>query len=147
MLDRALPPAALAAEVAQLTGGAPVEVVYDTISHADTQALGFALLAPGGALVTTLATNLPADVLDAGAAAGKRVVNVFGSVHHPDNRAFGAELYGRLEGLLRSGAIVVRFRCRFWERGGCMANVGEYSRTRSRLCLAALRASRRVCNA
>ena len=117
MLDRAQPPSALAAEVARLTGGAPVEVVYDTISHADTQALGFALLAPGGALVTTLATNLPADVLDAGAAAGKRVVNVFGSVHHPDNRAFGTELYGRLEGLLRSGAIVVRSRCRFWERG------------------------------
>ncbi|KAM5545024.1 hypothetical protein V8D89_001135 [Ganoderma adspersum] len=106
VLDRSLAPAALAAEVAKLTGGAPVEVVYDSIAHADTQALGFELLAPGGALVTTLPTNIPEDVLKAGAGAGKRVVNVFGSVHHPENRAFGVELYSRLEELLRTGAIV-----------------------------------------
>ena len=126
VLDRALSPAALAAEVASITGGAPVEVVYDAVAHADTQALGFGLLAPGGALLTTVPTNIPADVLEAGA--GKRVVNVFGSMHHAENRAFGVEVYGRLEELLRTGAIVVRFPpCVFifhayawedWERVG-----------------------------
>ena len=109
MLDRSLSPAALAAEVATATGGAPVEVVYDAVAHADTQALGFGLLAPGGALLTTVPTNIPADVLEAGTGAGKRVVNVFGSMHHAENRAFGVEVYSRLEELLRSGAIVVRF--------------------------------------
>ncbi|PIL35329.1 hypothetical protein GSI_02054 [Ganoderma sinense ZZ0214-1] len=106
VLDRALSPAALAAEVARLAGGAPVELVYDAIAHADTQALGFQLLTPGGALLLTLPQNIPADVLEAGADKGVRVVSVFGSVHHPDNRAFGVELYARLEELLRSGAIV-----------------------------------------
>nr|VWO97707.1 Chaperone protein dnaJ 2 [Ganoderma boninense] len=74
--------------------------------HADTQKLGYELLAPGGALVTTLATSIPGDVLKQGAEKRKKVVNVFGSVHAPENRAFGVELYSRLGELLRSGAIV-----------------------------------------
>ncbi|KAI1797058.1 GroES-like protein [Ganoderma leucocontextum] len=104
VLDRSLAPAALAAEVAKLTAGTSVDVVYDAISHADTQTLGYELLAPGGALVTTLATDIPEDKLKAGG--DKKVVNVFGSVHHPDNRDFGVELYSRLTELLRTGAIV-----------------------------------------
>ena len=110
MLDRSLAPAALAAEIAKLTAGVPVELVYDAIGLAETQTLGFEVLAPGGALVTTLATNIPEDVLKAGADKNKRVVNVFGSVHHAENRDFGVELYSRLTELLRTGAIVVRLR-------------------------------------
>ena len=110
VLDRSLPPAALAAEVAKLTGGAPVEVVFDAIALADTQTLGFGLLAPGGGLVMTHASGIPEDVLKAGAGAGKRVVNVFGSVHYAGNHEFGVELYSRLTELVKSGAIVVRLR-------------------------------------
>ena len=109
MLDRSLPPAELAAEVAKLTGGAPVEVVFDAIALADTQTLGFGLLAPGGGLVMTHASVIPEDVLKAGP--DKKVVNVFASMHFPENRELGVELYSRLEELLKTGAIVVR--CRF----------------------------------
>ena len=120
-----------------------MELVYDAIGLAETQTLGFEVLAPGGALVTTLATNIPEDVLKAGADKNKKVVNVFGSVHHAENRDFGVELYSRLTELLRTGAIVVRLRffsalqLRDWERMVmvadwvvCLLNAAEPGRGR-----------------
>ena len=131
VLDRSLPPPALAAEVAKLTGGAPVEVVFDAIALADTQTLGFGLLAPGGGLVMTHASIIPEDVLKAGP--DKKVVSVFASMHFPENRDLGVELYSRLEEPLKTGAIVVRFRfsvslfCHFfrerWGDGVWLTNI------------------------
>ncbi|KAI1784383.1 GroES-like protein [Ganoderma leucocontextum] len=102
VLDRALSPAALAAEILRIAAGAPIELVYDAISYPDTQALGYEVLAPGGALVTTLPPSVPADKQTA----DKRIINVFGSVHTPANRTFGVELFSRLTELLRTGALV-----------------------------------------
>ena len=60
VLDRSLSPAELATAVSSATGGAPVDVVYDSISSPDTQAVGYAALAPGGTLLTTGPPAVPA---------------------------------------------------------------------------------------
>ncbi|PIL32961.1 hypothetical protein GSI_05079 [Ganoderma sinense ZZ0214-1] len=101
VLDRALSPSALAAAIAEAAGGAPIELVYDAISEPDTQAAGYAALAPGGTLLMTLPPAVPAESLTA----EKKIVMVFGSFYLPGNRALGRELFGRLEGYLRSGAF------------------------------------------
>ena len=108
VLDRALPSPALSAKIAPIAGGAPIELVYDAVSHADTQALGYEVLAPGGTLVTTLPTAVPADAQTA----DKRIVNVFGSFGLPANRPLGVEVCRRLTEWLRTGAIVVRLDSR-----------------------------------
>ena len=78
--------------------------MYDAISLPDTQAVGYAALAAGGTLLTTLPPSVPAETLTA----DKKVMAVFGSFYLPGNRALGKELFGRLEGFLRSGAFAVR---------------------------------------
>ena len=77
VLDRSLPASTLAAEVAQLAGGKPIELVYDAVSLPDTQTLGYEVLAPGGVLVITNPVQVPEDKKKAGD--GKKIVNVFGS--------------------------------------------------------------------
>nr|VWO94976.1 Alcohol dehydrogenase 1 [Ganoderma boninense] len=89
VLDRALSPAALSAAIASAAGGAPIGLVYDAISGADTQAVGYAALAPGGSLITTLPPAVPAESLKA----DRKIVNVYGSLYLPGNRAFGKELF------------------------------------------------------
>ena len=106
VLDRSLPASKLAAEVAQLAGGKPVELVYDAVSLPDTQTLGYEVLAPGGALLLTLAPQIPEDKKKADD--NKKIVHVFGNVHTPENRQLGIEQYSRLTEWLRTGAIVVR---------------------------------------
>ncbi|EJF58192.1 GroES-like protein [Dichomitus squalens] len=103
VLDRSLPASTLAAEVAKIAGGKPVEFVYDAISLADTQALGYDVLAPGGVLFLTLPVQIPEDKRKAG---DKKIVNVFGNVHSPENRQLGVEQYSRLTEWLKTGAIV-----------------------------------------
>ncbi|KAH9925013.1 GroES-like protein [Epithele typhae] len=102
VLDRALAPAAALAALAQATAGAPPALVYDAISSPETQALGYAALAPGSALVVTLPDRVPAELK----AADRSVVGVFGNVHAPQNRAVGVEMYRRLPGWLESGELV-----------------------------------------
>ena len=51
VLDRSLPQDALVAEVLKIAAG-PVSLVYDAISLPDTQAVGYALLARNGQLLT-----------------------------------------------------------------------------------------------
>ena len=106
VLDRSLPASTLAAEVAQLAGGKPVELVYDAVSLPDTQTLGYEVLAPGGVLVITNPVQVPEDKKKAGD--GKKIVNVFGVVHLPENWQVAVEQYKRLPEWLRTGAIVVR---------------------------------------
>ncbi|TFK79043.1 GroES-like protein [Polyporus arcularius HHB13444] len=81
VIDRSRAPEDVLREIQKVTGGTPIEYVYDPIATADTQ-----------------------DKLKDGA--GKRVVVVFGSVHAPFNRALGLELCSRLTDWLRTGVIV-----------------------------------------
>lgn len=105
VINRSLPNETVLAEVTKLTGGKPVEYVYDSISL-DTQALAYDILAPGGHLLLVLPNGIPADKIKEGD--NKTVVTVFGNVHSPENRAVGIEFYSRLTSWLADGSIVVR---------------------------------------
>ena len=105
VLDRALPPDAIKAELPKLTGGKPIEFVYDAISLADTQALAYDVLAPGGVLLLVLPDAIPPELKKEGD--GKKVVGVFGNVHTPENRQVGVALYAHLTEWLEKGLLVV----------------------------------------
>ena len=110
ILDRSLPAPALISSVQALAGGQPIEYVFDAISLADTQALAYDVLAPGGTQIIVLNEAIPAEKKQAQAGAGlnKRVVHGFGIVHVPENREIGVQLFGRLTEWLQNGVIVVR---------------------------------------
>ncbi|KAF7789614.1 hypothetical protein EIP86_000560 [Pleurotus ostreatoroseus] len=96
----AVPLASLPSEVKKITSE-PVKIVYDSISDADTQSAAYEVLAPGGQIVLVL----PFSVDEAKRSADKEVVQVFGNVHAPQNRAAGVALYKNLTELLRNGDI------------------------------------------
>ena len=106
VLDRRLAPEAILAELQKITGGAPIEYVYDAISLPDTEPLAYDALAPGGALLLVLPDQIPAEKKKEGD--NKKIVNVFGVVHLPENWQVAVEQYKRLPEWLRTGAIVVR---------------------------------------
>ena len=106
VIDRSLPAPALISSVHALAGGQPIEYVFDAISLADTQALAYDVLAPGGTQIIVLNEAIPAEKKKEGD--NKRVVHAFGTVHTPENRAVGVEFYNRLSEWLRTGIIVVR---------------------------------------
>ncbi|KAJ8495265.1 hypothetical protein ONZ51_g1817 [Trametes cubensis] len=104
VLDRSLPPDAIKRELAKLTQGKPLEFVYDAITNTDTASLAYDVLAPRGALVLVLPGALPASLRKEGD--GKKVVEVAGNVHMPENRRVGVELYARLTEWLQTGKLV-----------------------------------------
>ena len=107
ILDRSLPAPALISSVQALAGGQPIEYVFDAISLAETQLLAYDALAPGGTLIIVLDEEIPtAKKLQA--RHSKRVVHGWGTVHVPENREIGMELFSRLTEWLRTGVIVVR---------------------------------------
>lgn len=106
VLDRTLPSAAIESEVSKLVGGKPIELVYDAISHADTQPLAYDILAPGGHLILVLPDLVLAEKKKEGD--NKTIVSVAGSVQMPENRALGVALYSRLTEWLETGKLVVR---------------------------------------
>jgi len=103
VLDRYLPAETLVAEVAKITGGSPVEVVYDGVSLPETQNPAFDVLAPGGQLVLVLREAV--DATKKSAAPDKKIVNVFGNVNLPDRRKTGQSLYAKLTGLVEEGVL------------------------------------------
>ncbi|KAI0696870.1 GroES-like protein [Cerioporus squamosus] len=104
VLDRKLPPSSILSEVQKLAGGKPLEYAFDAISVRDTQALAYDALAPGGTLLIVLSDAIPAEKKKAGD--NKRVVHGFGTVHVPENREIGLQLFSRLTEWLRTGVIV-----------------------------------------
>ncbi|RDX56961.1 GroES-like protein [Lentinus brumalis] len=104
VLDRSLPASAILSEIQKLTGGKPVEYVFDAISLADTQVLAYDALAPGGTLIRVLDDKIPAEKKKD--ADNKRLVQALGSSHPPENREVGVQLYNRLTEWLRTGVIV-----------------------------------------
>ena len=105
-IDRSLPASTIAAEVAKIVGGKPVEFAYDAISLPDTQALAYEVLALGDALLLTRAPQIPEDNKQVDD--NNKIVHVFGNVQTHENRQLGIEQYSRLTKWLRTGAIVVR---------------------------------------
>ncbi|KAI5120695.1 hypothetical protein M0805_007658 [Coniferiporia weirii] len=88
------------AEVARLTS-APIALVYDAVSEADTQKQAWDLLAPGGALIAITSPKLDKEKYP-----NKTLVNdIYGNVHLPVMRALGVSLYAKLTELLRDGSI------------------------------------------
>ncbi|KAI0324003.1 GroES-like protein [Cubamyces sp. BRFM 1775] len=103
VIDRFLSAEAILAKLPELTGGKPIELVYDAISLPETMPLAYQALAPGGGLVIVLSDVIPAELKKEGD--GKRIAYVFGNVHSPENRACGIELYKRLTEWLEKGII------------------------------------------
>ncbi|KAI0760987.1 GroES-like protein [Trametes elegans] len=104
VIDRSLSSDAILAELPKLTQGKPIEFVYDAISLADTEALAYDALAPGGSLLLVLPDVIPAGKKKEGD--NKKVITVFGSVHSPENREVGVKLYSHLTEWLAKGVIV-----------------------------------------
>ncbi|KAI0366167.1 GroES-like protein [Pilatotrama ljubarskyi] len=102
VIDRSLSPAAIKLELPKLTQGKPLEFVYDAVSLPDTQALAYDVLAPGGHLLLVLPENIPQKK----EGDNKTVITVFGSVHTPENREVGVQLYSRLTEWLEKRILV-----------------------------------------
>ncbi|TFK82420.1 GroES-like protein [Polyporus arcularius HHB13444] len=103
VIDRSLPASSILSEVKKITGGKPIEYVYDAISLADTLPVAYDTLAPGGTLIVVLEDKIPAEKKEADK---KRVVHAFGTVQTPENREVGVQIYSRLTEWLRTGVIV-----------------------------------------
>ncbi|KZP32282.1 GroES-like protein [Athelia psychrophila] len=98
VLDRHLDSAALKKAVASITK-LSFDIVYDSISLADTQKVAYEILSANGTLVLVLPPSVgePTD--------GKKVLNTAGSPFVPGNEEIVAGLYANLESYLDSGAI------------------------------------------
>ncbi|PSR72330.1 hypothetical protein PHLCEN_2v11778 [Hermanssonia centrifuga] len=101
VLDRnAIPLSSLSSAVKEIIQE-PIKLVYDAISDADTQNTSYAILAPGGKIVLVL----PVAIDESKRTEDKEIVNVFGNVHVPAQRAVGVSLYKNLTTLLEAGDI------------------------------------------
>jgi len=98
VLDRSLDAATLQKEVKAITEK-PFEVVYDCVGLADTQKVGYEVLAANGTLILVLPSSL-GETSD-----GKQVKDTVGSPFVPGNEEIGTGLYANLESYLDSGAI------------------------------------------
>jgi NADPH:quinone reductase-like Zn-dependent oxidoreductase len=103
VIDRKNP---LAAAVHEITS-TPFEVVFDTISSAETQTSAYEVLGASGCLPITSMLQIPEDKLTA----NKKVISVFGNGHVPQNRSFAKGLYSVLTQWVEEGLIVVSSRC------------------------------------
>ncbi|KAG6905327.1 hypothetical protein DXG01_003401, partial [Tephrocybe rancida] len=100
VLDRHLDTNALITEVAKITLN-PVEVVFDTVSLPDTQAMGYSLLAPGRRLILLLPLEIKVKE------EGKNMFHVTGmwTYLYSDTQGLGAQFYCILSRLIEAGDI------------------------------------------
>lgn len=108
MIDRTRPAAEIIAEVTKLEEGKPALYAYDVIGDEDTQNLAYDVLAPGGALATTIpgseAILAEKEKRDGGS---KKVASVLSTIGLPMNREVGLKMYKRLPQWLEDGMIKV----------------------------------------
>jgi NADPH:quinone reductase-like Zn-dependent oxidoreductase len=137
---RTTPYAALGAALAAITA-APVSFIFDAVASADSQAAGWAALAPGGtlAIVRESLVGTRNGVADDGS--GRRTACMYATVHSGPHVEFATRMYAALGGMLEKGEIKVR------GDGCCAARAraaadDACSRTRSRSCRADWRGSR-----
>ncbi|KAG6917712.1 hypothetical protein DXG01_001363 [Tephrocybe rancida] len=97
VLDRNLSNDALKTKIGELTS-APIDIVYDAISSADTQQTGNNLLVPGGHLITVLnlAITKSSDIGH---------FQVAGILRLPQNKELLEDLYPKLTQFLEQGVI------------------------------------------
>ncbi|EIN12453.1 GroES-like protein [Punctularia strigosozonata HHB-11173 SS5] len=102
VLSRSLPADSLRAEVLKITPDS-IKIAYDAVSTADTQKVGWSLVAPGGQFVVVLA---PPDGVVHGQD-GKELVWVKGNLSFKEleEDEAGRELYAHLGQWLRDGSI------------------------------------------
>ena len=101
VIDRNISPSALASEVASISQNVPLKYAADSISLADTQQVGYDLLAPGG----RLATFLPAAVKTT---EEKHIFSAIGVISYPSNVGLLRTLFhDNFERLLKDGDIKV----------------------------------------
>ncbi|KAF7978889.1 hypothetical protein HWV62_44391 [Athelia sp. TMB] len=98
VLDRHLDSAALQKAIESITT-VPIDVIYDTISEADTQKLAYGLLGANGTLILTLSASV-GDKSDS-----KTVKNTAGNPFTPGNGEILAGLYANLESYLDTRVI------------------------------------------
>lgn len=99
ILDRHLDAGALGVQITAIAQGI-VEVVFDAVSLADTQRLGYDILAAVGHLTLVLPKVEQIKEVD-----GKSIATVFGTWTLPYSRELGVHLYSKLTEFLDSGAI------------------------------------------
>lgn len=103
VIDRREPLSELPQKVKEITS-APVTLVYDAVSQAETQNTGYEIVAPGGGLVIVLQNQLEQSKLTE----DKYVASAFGIVQDPGQREMGKRMYAKLTHLLETGDIKVR---------------------------------------
>ncbi|KAG6845254.1 hypothetical protein H0H87_011989 [Tephrocybe sp. NHM501043] len=98
VIDRNLPLSSLAGAVKGVTN-APIEIVYDAVSTADTQKTGYEILAPNGSLVVVLNPEVTKAV-------GKEVFHVFAMPNLPHTSDISANMYSKLTEWLEEGVLL-----------------------------------------
>ncbi|THU85444.1 GroES-like protein [Dendrothele bispora CBS 962.96] len=91
--------------VKKLTGGVPVNVVYDAISNNDSQLAGYEILAEDGGMVLVTGENKLQDKIDA-TGSKKTVVRVYAYPFMPAIQEFGKAMYKNLTKLVEDGDLV-----------------------------------------
>ncbi|KII89427.1 hypothetical protein PLICRDRAFT_109504 [Plicaturopsis crispa FD-325 SS-3] len=99
VIDRHLPVADVVASVTKIAGG-PVQVVFDSITSAESQKYIYDVVAPSGSIATVSPTK---TVQQEGSSVFE--ANIWGSVQQATGRKMGVSLFRRLGALLSEGAI------------------------------------------
>lgn len=102
----------LESAIKDIVGKKSIEIVYDAVSNAETQQVGWDVLEAGGTLVLAG----PASPIDKkGQEDSKHISRSYGGVSLPANLNLGEKLYASLTEWLESGIILVRLKL-YWHR-------------------------------
>ncbi|KAH7921663.1 GroES-like protein [Leucogyrophana mollusca] len=100
VIDRSLPFSTISKDITKITT-VPINIVYDAVSHEDTQQGGYDILATGGHLVVTLPPSVTPKEGDY-----KHIIPVTGNFHVLENLDFGAIVCQHLPKLLADRDIL-----------------------------------------
>lgn len=103
VVDRSAP----LADAIKAATSQPIMYVYDAISVAETENIGWEVLAPGGTLLLVSTLVLDSEKLEKGKKEGKTTVNIFGGAWEPTQRELGIQLYAHLTAALESQDLKV----------------------------------------